>query len=125
MIASRDCGEIDLGVVDAVEDVREDDGCEGQADLDQLRVAIARRLDRSEILVAYGATGFREVAYEAGQSIAFGIACGLAVANVLELVGLQSCELAEQAVRSLTVIAAGDAADDQLDRLLITLAQRM
>jgi hypothetical protein len=29
MIASRDCGEIDLGVVDAVEDVREGDGCEG------------------------------------------------------------------------------------------------
>jgi hypothetical protein len=54
-VASRECGEVDLGVVDAVEDIDEDGGRESQPDLDQLRVAVARGLDRGEILGADGA----------------------------------------------------------------------
>jgi hypothetical protein len=53
--------------------------------------------------------------HEAGKRIALGLVCRLAVADVLQLVGLQSNELSEQAMRSHTVIAAGNAANDQLD----------
>ena len=77
-VASRDCGEVDLGVVDAVEDVGEDGGRERQADLHQLGVAVAGGLDRGEVLVADGAAGLRELADEADQRIALGIAGGLA-----------------------------------------------
>jgi hypothetical protein len=70
-----------------------DGRCKGQGDLDELGVAVAGGLDRCEILVADGAAGLREFANEAGQGIALGIAGRLAIANVLELVGLQSCKL--------------------------------
>ena len=76
-LASRECGEVDLGVVDAVEDVGEDGGREGQADLHQLGVAVARGLERGEILVADGTAGLRELADEADQRIALGVAGGL------------------------------------------------
>src|ERR1700747_841412 len=98
-VASRDCGEVDLGVVDAVEDVGEDGGRERQADVDQLGVAVAGGLDRGEILVADGAARLCKLADEADQRIALGVARGVAVANALELVGLQSRKLAELAVR--------------------------
>src|SRR4029077_415155 len=111
MVASRDCGEVDLGVVDAVEDVGEDRGRERQADVDQLGVAVAGGLDRGEILVADGAARLCKLADEADQRIALAIACGVAVANVLEFVGLRPCKLAEEAVRGHAVIAAGDTAD--------------
>src|ERR1700752_117328 len=84
-VASRDGGEVDLGVVDAIEDVGESVGRESQADLDELAVAVTGGLDRCELLVADGAAGFREVAVETGQRIALGIACGLAIADVLQL----------------------------------------
>src|SRR5215831_17602277 len=86
--ASRDRGEVDLGVVDAVEDVGEDGGREGQADLDQLGVAVAGSLDRGEIPVADGAARLSKIADEADQRIALGIAGRLAIANVFELVSV-------------------------------------
>src|SRR5882672_3167890 len=88
-VASRDRGEVDLGVVDAVEDVGEDGGRESQADLHQLGVAVARRLDRGEILVTDGAAGVRELADEADQRIAPGVAGGLPLADLLERFRLQ------------------------------------
>src|SRR5258708_36903899 len=80
---SRDGGEIDLGVVDAVEDVGEDGSRESQADLHQLGVAVARRLDRGKILVTDGAAGLRELADEADQRIALGVAGGLTLPDQL------------------------------------------
>ena len=68
--ASRDCGEVDLGVVDAIEDIGEDVGREGETDLHQLGVAVSRGFDRGEILVADGAAGLRELTDEAGQHVA-------------------------------------------------------
>src|ERR1700709_2927992 len=82
--ASRDGGKVDLGVVDAVEDVGEDGGRESQADLDQLGVAVARRPDRGEIRVADGAAGLRELADEASQRVALVVAAGLTVADLLQ-----------------------------------------
>jgi hypothetical protein len=73
-IASRDRGEVDLGVVDAVEHVGEDGGRERQADLDELRVAVAGGLDRGEFLAADGAAGLGELADKADQRIALLIA---------------------------------------------------
>src|ERR1700757_3736349 len=96
-VASRDGREVHLGVVDAVEDVGEDGGRESQANLDELGVAVTGGLDSGELLVAEGAAAFRELADEAGQCIALGIAYRLAIADILQFVGLQSCELAEQA----------------------------
>src|SRR5579864_1293181 len=123
-LASWDSGKVDVGVVDAVEDIGEDCGRESQADLDELSVAVAGGFDRCELLGADGAAGFRELADEAGQRIALTIARGLAVANVLQFVRLQSSVLAEQAVRSHAVIAARDTAYDQLDGFLVALAER-
>src|SRR5258708_33397592 len=91
-VASRDCGEVDLGVVDAVEDVGEDGRRESQADFDQLGVAVARGLDRGEILVADGAAGLREIADEADQRVALGIAAGLPLPDLLERVRLHAGE---------------------------------
>ena len=39
-VASRDCGEVDLGWVDAVGDAGEDGGRERQADLDENSIAV-------------------------------------------------------------------------------------
>src|SRR5581483_723355 len=96
--ALRDGREVDRRVVDAVEDVGEGGGGKGEADVDELRVAVAGGADRGEILVADGAASFRELADERDQRIAPDIAGRLAVADVPELVGLEACELAEQAV---------------------------
>ena len=68
-VASRDCGEVDLGVVDAVEDVGEYGGPESQTDLDKLRVAVAGGLDRGEILVADGSAGVRDLAIRRAVSV--------------------------------------------------------
>ena len=73
-----------------------------------MRVAVAGRLDRGEILVADGAAGLRELADEADQRVALGIAAGC-VADLLQYVGLQPGELAEMAVRGDAVVTAGDA----------------
>src|SRR5258708_4309235 len=97
-VASRDCGKVDLGVVDAVEDVGEDGGRESQADLHQLRVAVAGSLDRGEILVTDGAAGLRELADEADQRIALGVAGGLTLADLPEHLGLHAGEPREVAV---------------------------
>src|ERR1700694_2035952 len=110
-VASRDCGEVDLGVVDAVEDVGEDGGRESQADLDQLRVAVARSLDRGEILVADGAAGLRERADEVDQRVALGVAGGLALAGRPEHLRLHAVELGEMAVGGDAVVAAAGGAD--------------
>src|SRR5882672_3550042 len=91
-VASRDRGKVDLGVVDAVEDVGEDGGRESQADLHQLGVAVAHRLDRGEILIADGAAGLRELADEADQRIALGVTGGLAITDLLQHLGLQPGE---------------------------------
>src|SRR5215831_14887994 len=112
--ASRDRGEVDLGVVDAVEDVGEDGGREGQADLDQLGVAVAGSLDRGEILVADSAAGLRELADEANQCIALGIASGLALSDLLERLRLHAGELSQIIVRDDAVVAAASGADDEL-----------
>src|ERR1700752_671853 len=79
----RDCGEVAFGVVDAVEDVGEDGGGKGEADVHQLRVAVAGGLDRLELGLADGAAGARQPAHKANQRIALGIAGGRAVANAL------------------------------------------
>src|SRR5262249_19702739 len=95
-VALPDGREVDVGVVDAVEDVGEGRRRESETDLHQLRVAVPSGPDRREILVADGAARGREPADEADQRIALGIAGRLAVADVPELVGLQPRELAEQ-----------------------------
>ena len=77
-VALRDCGEVDLGVVDTIENVGEDDRCEGKTDVQQLRVGVSGDLNRCEIAIADGAAGFRECAEEADQRIAPGFARGLA-----------------------------------------------
>ena len=97
-VALRDRGEVDLGVVDAVEDVGKGVRCEGKTDVHQLRVGVSRGLDRCEIVIADGAACCRQLADEVDQCIALGIAGGLTIADLLELIGLQPCELAEQAV---------------------------
>ena len=76
-----------------------------------------------ELVIADRAACFGERASEADQRIAMDIARGLAIADLLELLRLQRCELAEQAVRGDAVFEAGDAADDQLDAFLIALRQ--
>src|ERR1700752_1973503 len=86
-VASRDRGEVDLGVVDAVEDVGEDGGRESQADLHQLGVAVAGGPDRGEIGVADRAAGCGELANEADQRIALDVAGRLAIADVLQFFG--------------------------------------
>src|ERR1700753_767906 len=98
-VASRDRREIDLGVVDAVEDVGEDRGRKGQADIDELRVAEAGSPDRGAILVADGAAGLGELADEADQRVALGIAGGLPLADLLKCLGLQAGEPGEVVVR--------------------------
>jgi hypothetical protein len=81
----RGCGEVDVGVVDAVEDVGEDGRGEGKTDVHQLRVAVSRGLDRSEVVIADGAACCRQLADEVDQCIALGIAGGLTIADLLEL----------------------------------------
>jgi len=122
-VAPRDCGEVDLGVVDAVEDVGEDGGRESQADLDQLRVGVAGGLDRGEILVADRAARLRELADEADQRITLGVAGGLTLADLLEHLGLDAGELGEVVVGGDAIVAAAGGADDELDDLLIALGQ--
>jgi hypothetical protein len=48
---SGDCGEVDVGVVDAIEDVGESVRRKGEADLHQLCIAVAGGFDRSEIVI--------------------------------------------------------------------------
>src|SRR6267142_1954171 len=81
-VASCDCGEVDVGVVNAVEDVGEDGRREGEADVDKLRVAVAGILDSGEICIAHSAAGRRELASEADQRIALDVAGRLAIADV-------------------------------------------
>ena len=57
------------------------------------------------------------------QRVGLSIAGRLAIADLLEFVGLEPRELAEQAMRSHAIVAAGDIADDQLDGFLIAFAQ--
>src|SRR6202020_608211 len=99
---SRDCGEVDLRVVDAVEDVGEDGGREGQADLHQLSVAVARGLDRGEILVADGTAGQRELADKSDQRVTLGKAGGPALPDLLERFRRHAGELGE-------IVVGGDA----------------
>jgi len=66
----------------------------------------------------------RELADEADQRIALGVARGLALANLLERVRLHASELGEMIMSGDAVIAAGGAADDELDDFLIALGQR-
>src|SRR5215468_105428 len=120
----RDGGEVDIGVVDAVEDVGEDGGGKGETDVHQLRFAVAGGLDRLEVGLVDGAAGARQPAHEANQRIALVIAGGRAVADVLQLVRLQPGHLAEQAMRGHAIVTAGDAAYDKLDGFLIALRQR-
>src|SRR5258708_31537709 len=105
-VASRDCGEVDLGVVDAVEDVGEDGGRERQADLHQLGIAVASSLDRGEILVANCAAGLGELADEADQRVALGISGGLTLADLLEHLGFHPGEPGEMVVGADAVVAA-------------------
>jgi hypothetical protein len=79
--ALRDCGEVNLGVVDAVEDVGEDGRCERETDIHQLRVGVSRDLDRCELVIADRAACFGERASEADQRVAMDIARGLAIAG--------------------------------------------
>jgi hypothetical protein len=58
--ALRDCGEVDVSVVDAIEDVGEDGRRKGKTDVHQLRVAVAGGFDRGEIVIADSAARLRE-----------------------------------------------------------------
>jgi hypothetical protein len=119
-----DCREVNVGVIDAVEHVGKDGGRKGEADIHQLRVGVAGGLYRGEVFVADGAARLCKLADKADQGIALGIDGWVAIADVFEFVRLQSRELAEQAVRSHTVVAAGNTADGQLDGFLVAPAQR-
>src|SRR6516162_4027710 len=109
----RSCGEVEIGVVDAVEDVGEGDAGKSEADVDELRVAVAGGLDRGELGVTDGTARCRKRADEADERVALEVAGRLAGADVLDLVRLQTCELAEQAVRGLAIVAADHTGDDK------------
>jgi hypothetical protein len=102
---------VERGVVDAVEDVGEGDHGYGQADLHQLRVGVAGRLDSPELVRADLAAGQDQRPNEADQGVALGVTRGLAGADLSQDVGLQTAKLGEQAVRGLAVMAADGCAD--------------
>ena len=62
-----------------------------------------------------------ELADEADQRVALGVARGLTVADLLEHLRLHSGELGEIIVGGDAIIAAAGGADDELDDLLIAL----
>src|SRR6185437_3762272 len=123
-VTSGDRGEVDGRVVDAIEDIGEGGGREREADVDELRVAVAGGLDRGERLRSYRAALLAEDADEADQRIALGVAGRLALADVLQFIGIEASKLAEQAVRGDAVVAAGDTAEHELDGFLIAPGQR-
>src|SRR6478736_5775283 len=106
-VALGDRREVDLGIVDAVEDVGEHGGGKGEANVDELRVAVAGGLNRDEILVADGAAGARKLVDESDQRIALGITGGPAIADLLHNLRRQPDELCEMAVGGDTIVTAG------------------
>lgn len=116
--------EIDVSCVDAVEHVGENAGRDGKADVGQLLVGIAGRLDRCELLVADVAAGRRQVPDKGCQGVAFRVTGRLALPELADCVCRQAGQLADQAVRGDAIVAAGGDADDKLDGFNIVLADR-
>src|SRR5260370_23504400 len=114
---------VQFGVVDAIEDVGEGDHGDGEADVHQLLLGIARSLDSREILITDRPAGLYHLADQAHQRISLGIPRGLARTNLPYHGGREPCGLRKLGVRGRAVIAARQLTDEQLDRFLILLAQ--
>ena len=67
---------VQFGVVDAIEDVGEGDHGDGQADVHQLLIGIARGLDGREVPITDRPAGLYQLADQAHQGIALGITRG-------------------------------------------------
>ena len=98
--------EIERGVIDAVEDIRESDHGEGQADVHQLLIGVASATDGGELLIAERALREDEQPYEAHQGVTLCVAAGLTGANLPQRLRLQACELAQQGVCGLAIVEA-------------------
>src|SRR5262249_61899882 len=101
----------------------EGDQGNSQADIDQLRVGVAGCLDLGEDLVADCTAGPYESADQTSERIPFGIAGRLAGAKVLQDIRLEASHLAEHHVSGETVVTSCQLAHDELDRLLLLLAE--